>query len=149
MLCFHTVFKITRQHSCALKRNRMSKLASLSEWIILPLFFIYPSQLQNKSFKLICCLFFLVLSTKLLKFQFSLGLNPLMCVSLEGLTPFLLFSLFFFKLASSFRSKRYLMCKEERQWINNQSSPSLCPKANGFSLLSLCWGSFIVYKRHC
>lgn len=51
-------------------------------------------------------LFFHPVLHQTVKFQFSLGLNPLMCVSLEGLAPFLLFSLFFFyKLASSFRSK--------------------------------------------
>lgn len=99
----------------------MPKLANLNEMDEFLYFFVFyflqPSNAEAYSkvdLLSFLSLFHLILH-QTVKFQFSLGLNPPTYISLEGLTPFLLFSLFFFELASSFRSKWYLMCKEERQ----------------------------------
>lgn len=133
--------------------NRLNKLANLSDWIEPSWFCLFPpSAMKNTTDGLLSPL--------------SSSAPPPNCsipIQLGFISPRCAFpskdsTSFFYslssssssspQLASSFRSKWYLMCKEERRWINNQSSPSLCPKASGFSLLSRHWGSFIVYKKH-
>lgn len=66
----------------------------------------------------ICCLFPLLSSYTLhqtVKFQFSLGLYPPMCVSLEGLNLFLLFSVFFFfELTRLLSGRNGTLCVKKR-----------------------------------
>lgn len=67
--------------------------------------------------EIICCLFSLFhpVLHQTVKFQFCLGLNPLMCVSLEGLNLFLLFSLFSFLSLRVLSGRNGTLCVKKRQ----------------------------------
>lgn len=136
-----------------LTENWLNKLANLNEWIERSRFFTSRSRKTTANLLSLPSPFILY-SSKLLNSNSAWLYIPRCVFPSKDSTSFFYSlssssSLFFiWARSTSFRSKWYLMCKEERQWINNQSSPSLCPKANGFSLLSLRRGSFIVYKKH-
>lgn len=90
---------------------------------------IYVNELNHPDFasffpppppQTVCCLpFHPALHHQTVQFQFSLDLNPPRCAFPSKDSTSFFYSLSspssFFHLASSFRSKWYLMCKEERQ----------------------------------